>query len=70
MKLTEMREKTIEELKELVLNFKKDLFSLRMKHNKMNQLENPAQIKQAKRAIAQAKTVIKEKELKKEKQNA
>ncbi len=69
MKLTEMREKTIEELKELVLNFKKDLFSLRMKHNKMNQLENPAQIKQTKRAIAQAKTVIKEKELK-EKQNA
>jgi ribosomal protein L29 len=40
-----------------------------MKHNKMNQLENPAQIKQTKRAIAQAKTVIKEKELK-EKQNA
>jgi large subunit ribosomal protein L29 len=69
MKLTEMREKTIEELKDIVLNFKKDLFSLRMKHNKMNQLENPAQIKQTKRAIAQAKTVIKEKELK-EKQNA
>lgn len=69
MKLTEIREKTIEELKELVLNFKKELFSLRMKHNKMNQLENPAQIKQTKRAIAQTKTVIKEKELK-EKQNA
>ncbi len=63
MKLNEMREKTIEELKEEVLNQKKELFSLRMKHNKMNQLENPAQIKQAKRRIAQIKTIIRQKEL-------
>ena len=58
-----MREKSIEELKEEVLNQKKELFSLRMKHNKMNQLENPAQIKQVKRTIAQLKTIIRQKEM-------
>ncbi len=63
MKLNEMRKQTIEELKEEVLKEKKELFSLRMKHNKMNQLENPAQIKQTKRRIAQLKTVIRQKEL-------
>ena len=63
MKLQEIREKTVEELKELILNSKKELFSLRMKHNKMNQLENPAQIKQTKRLIARLKTVLKQKEL-------
>jgi len=63
MKLNEMREKSIEELKEEVLNQKKELFSLRMKHNKMNQLENPAKIKETKRTIAQLKTIIRQKEM-------
>jgi ribosomal protein L29 len=40
-----------------------------MKHNKMTPLENTAQIKNTKRAIARVKTVIKEKQLK-ESQNA
>jgi len=64
MKLSEMRERTIEELKDDVVNLKKELFELKMKHNKMNQLENPAQIRQKKHEIAQMKTVIREKELK------
>lgn len=59
-----MCEKTIEELKETALNLKKELFSLRMKHNKMNQLENPSQIRQTKRKIAQVKTIIRQKEIK------
>ncbi len=63
MKLQEIKDKTVEELKELVLNFKKELFSLRMKHNKMNQLENPAQIKETKKTIARIKTVLRQKEL-------
>ena len=67
MKLQEIREKTIDELKDVVLNLKKELFSLRMKHNKINQLENTAQIKNTKREIARAKTVIREKELKESK---
>ena len=63
MKLQEIKEKSITELKDLILNSKKELFSLRMKHNKMNQLENPAQIKQTKRLIARLKTVLRQKEL-------
>lgn len=63
MKLQEIKEKSIAELKELILNSKKELFTLRMKHNKMNQLENPAQIKQTKRSIARLKTVLRQKEL-------
>ena len=61
MKLQEIKEKSIAELKELILNSKKELFTLRMKHNKMNQLENPAQIKQTKRLIARLKTVLRQK---------
>ena len=63
MKLQEIKEKSIAELKELILNSKKELFTLRMKHNKMKQLENPAQIKQTKRLIARLKTVLRQKEL-------
>ena len=63
MKLQEIKEKSIAELKDLILNSKKELFSLRMKHNKMNQLENPAQIKQTKRLIARLKTVLRQKEM-------
>jgi len=64
MKLQEIREKTVDELKEVVLNLKKDLFKFRMGHNKIKQLENTAQIKNTKRDIAKVKTVIREKELK------
>ena len=63
MKLQEIKEKTVSELKDLIINSKKELFSLRMKHNKMNQLENPAQIRQTKRLIARLKTVLRRIEL-------
>lgn len=63
MKLQKIKEKTVSELKDLIINSKKELFSLRMKHNKMNQLENPAQIRQTKRLIARLKTVLRQKEL-------
>lgn len=63
MKLNEIKEKTVDELKEMVINAKKELFSLRMKHNKMNPLENPAQLKKARKVIAQLKTVLRQKEL-------
>ncbi len=63
MKLQEIKEKTVSELKDLIINSKKELFSLRMKHNKMNQLENPSQIRQTKRLIARLKTVLRQKEL-------
>lgn len=61
MKLSEMREKTVDELKQFVLDSKKVLFDSRIKLS-MHKLENTALISKTKRLIAQAKTVIKEKE--------
>ena len=63
MKLQEIKEKSIEELKELILESKKELFTLRMGHNKLKQLENTASIKNTKKLIARAKTVLRQKEL-------
>ena len=60
MKLQDMREKTIDELKEVVVDFKKQLFDLRVQKS-LNKLENTAQIGKIKREIAQIKTVIREK---------
>ena len=60
MKLQEMREKTVEELKATVVDYQKQLFDLRVQKS-LNKLENPAQIGKIKREIAQIKTVIREK---------
>ena len=61
MKSKDMREKTIDELKEAVVDFKKQLFDLRIQLA-THKLENTALIEKTKKNIAQAKTVIKEKE--------
>ena len=61
MKLSEMREKTVEELKRFVVDSKKQLLDCRIKKT-MQKLENTTMISKTKRAVAQAKTVIKEKE--------
>ncbi|HIT54656.1 TPA: 50S ribosomal protein L29 [Candidatus Galligastranaerophilus intestinigallinarum] len=63
MKLQEIKDKTIEELKNAILSAKQELFQLKIKHNKMTPLENPAQIKTLKKQVAQMKTVLREKEL-------
>ena len=63
MKLQEIKEKSVDELKELILESKKELFTLRMGHNKLKQLENTASIKNTKKLIARAKTVLRQKEL-------
>ena len=63
MKLQEIKEKTIDELKESILESKKELFTLKMGHNKLKQLENTAQIKNTKKDIARMKTVLRQKEL-------
>ena len=63
MKLQEIKEKTIDELMEFILESKKELFSLRMGHNKLKQLENTASISNKKKDIARAKTVLRQKEL-------
>ena len=61
MKLQEIREKTLDELKQAVVDNKKKLMELRMQHT-MHKLENTAEIASTKRLIAQIKTVITEKE--------
>ncbi len=60
MKLSEMREKTIDELQNQIVDWKKDLFNYRLQLS-THKLENTALISKTKRLIAQAKTVIKEK---------
>ena len=63
MKLQEMREKSIDELKSAIVEFKKQLFNLRLQKS-THKLENTALISTTKHLIAQAKTVVKEKEVK------
>ena len=62
MKLQDIREKSVDELKALVVDLKKELFELRLKKS-TNKLENTASISNTKRTIAQVKTVITEKEV-------
>ena len=62
MKLQDIREKSLDELKTLVVDLKKELFDLRLKKS-TNKLENTASISNTKRTIAQVKTVITEKEV-------
>ena len=59
--LKELREKSVAELNETILSGKKELLELRIQ-KATQKLENTAAIKTAKKTIAQAKTVIKEKE--------
>ena len=61
MKLQEMREKTVEELKNAVVDFKKQLLDLRVQ-KATNKYENSALIAKTKHYISQIKTVKKEKE--------
>ena len=62
MKLQDIREKSVDELKALVVDLKKELFDLRLKKS-TNKLEITASISNTKRTIAQVKTVITEKEV-------
>ena len=59
--LKELREKTVEELNESILAGKKELLEMRIQ-KATQKLENTAKIKNTKKLIAQAKTVIAEKE--------
>ncbi|MBQ2819771.1 MAG: 50S ribosomal protein L29 [Clostridia bacterium] len=62
MKAKEIRELSVEQLNEKVLELKKDLFNLRLQHA-TNQLDNPIKIAEVKRDIARIKTVLREREL-------
>ncbi len=60
MKLQDMREKTVEELNDIVVGFKKQLFEYRLQKS-MGKLEDTSLIAKTRHYISQAKTVINEK---------
>lgn len=62
MRIEEIREKSISELNDDVLELKKELFELRFRHA-TGQLETVVQLKEVKKTIARIKTVITEKEM-------
>jgi len=62
MKASEVVMLKPDELKEKLIELKKDLFFLRMQHA-TNQLDNPIRIAQVRKDIARVKTVIRRQEL-------
>jgi len=60
MKIAELRAKSKEELKDVVLSSKKELFNLRMQES-TGSLENRARFKEVRRTIARALTLMSEK---------
>ena len=62
MKIKEIRELSLEELKTKLTDLKSELFNLRFQHA-TNQLDNPMKIVETKKSIEKVMTVIKEKEM-------
>ncbi len=62
MKASELRELTMDELREKYRELKEELFNLRFQ-KAVGQLGNPMRIREVKRTIARIKTVMREKEL-------
>ena len=67
MKMAELKDKTVNELNEMVVEFKKQLFDIRFKKFS-NKYENAtdlgranSQLKEIRKSIAQVKTVINQK---------
>lgn len=62
MKAKEIRELTTEELQQKVNELKQELFNLRFQLA-TNQMDNPMRLKEVRRSIARAKTILREREL-------
>ncbi len=62
MKPSELREKTLDELRTLSGERRKELFDLRFKHY-TGQLTDTAALKHARRDVARIETVIREREI-------
>ncbi|ULJ60377.1 50S ribosomal protein L29 [Wielerella bovis] len=60
MKANELKEKSVEQLNEVLVDLLKQQFGLRMQHA-TGQLGQTSQIKQVRRDIARVKTIIAEK---------
>ena len=63
MKASEIKEITLVELNNKLVDLRKELFNLRFQHA-VNQLDNPMRIKAVKKDIARVKTFIREQESK------
>ncbi len=61
MKIKEIRDLNIEEIKHKLIEKKKEVMDLKIKHS-MRNLEKPSFISQAKRDIAKMLTILKEKQ--------
>jgi large subunit ribosomal protein L29 len=60
MKASDVRVKTADELKQELLDLKKEQFNLRFQ-GATQQLENTARVRQVRRDIARVKTILREK---------
>ena len=60
MKATELKDKSVEELNEELLNLLREQFNLRMQHT-TGQLEKTDQLRKVRRSIARVKTILTEK---------
>jgi len=63
MKVKEIREMSTEQIQAKVAELKEELFNLRFQLA-VNNLENTARVREVRKAIAQCKTIIRERELK------
>ena len=63
MKASELREKSVDELKNELANLKDELFRLRFQLA-INQLDNPMRIKAVKKDIARIMTILRDNETK------
>ncbi len=60
MKANELRDKTPDQLRDELVNLKKEAFNLRFQQA-TGQLENPARLRDVKRAAARVKTILNQK---------
>jgi large subunit ribosomal protein L29 len=59
MKASELREKSLAELEELLLELRKEQFNLRMQQG-TGQLSRPSEMAQARKNVARVKTIMNE----------
>lgn len=69
VKAREIRELSSEELQQKLADWKQELFNLRFQAA-TGQLDNPMRIREVKRSIARAKTILRERELGRERKEA
>jgi large subunit ribosomal protein L29 len=64
IKANALRDLTLNELNQQVSQLKEELFNLRFQHA-TGQLDNPARLREVRKSIARAKTVLREREIQK-----